>query len=61
MTNHIDAKELNKRLTSGDPVTLLDVRRQTDAEADPRCIAGAVYRNPEKMDVGTRICPQANP
>ena len=49
MTTSIDIAELNNRLRSGEPITLLDVRRKADADADPRCIAGAVYRDPEKM------------
>jgi hypothetical protein len=50
MTASIDSNFLNKYLTDGDSKTLLEIRRQADAGANPRCIAGAVYRNPEKID-----------
>lgn len=50
MTTSIDIEILNKYLADGDSITLLDVRRQADADANPRCIAGAVYRDPEKID-----------
>ena len=50
MTTSIDIAELNDRLEGGEPITLLDVRRKADADADPRCIVGAAYRDPEKMD-----------
>jgi len=50
MTTSIDSNVLNKYLTDWDSITLLDVRRRVDADANPRCIAGAVYRDPEKID-----------
>jgi len=50
MKASIDIAELNNRLKDAEPITLLDVRRKADANGDPRCIAGAAYRNPEKMD-----------
>lgn len=50
MTTSIDINELRKRLTDGVRVTLLDVRRRADADADPRCISGAAYRDPEQID-----------
>jgi hypothetical protein len=42
MTKSIDINILSKYLTSDDSPTLLDVRRQADADANPKCIAGAV-------------------
>ena len=57
MTPSIDVTELNNRLKSGEPITLLDVRRKADADADPRCIAGAAYRDPEKMDAWIKELP----
>ena len=35
MIHSIEIKELNKLLSSGSTVTLLDVRRKTDYEAAP--------------------------
>ena len=51
MTTVIDIIKFNKRLLNGEPLTLLDVRRKADVDANPRCIAGAVYRDPEKVDI----------
>jgi hypothetical protein len=45
MTSVIDAKALNELLDSGAPLTLLDVRRSSDYEADPNIIKGAVWRD----------------
>lgn len=61
MTTSIDINELSKRLSSGGQVTLLDVRRQADADADPRCIAGAAYRNPEQIDEWIKGLPAGKP
>ena len=56
MTSVIDAKALNELLDSGAPLTLLDVRRSSDYEADPNIIKGAVWRDPEKIgDWGGQI------
>ena len=57
MTASIDSNFLNKYLTDGDSKTLLEICRQADADANPRCIAGAVYRNPEKMDEWVKELP----
>ena len=57
MTTSIDMVELTDRLRDGEPITLLDVRRKADADSDPRRIAGAVYRNPEKMDAWIKELP----
>jgi len=57
MTTSIDIAELNNRLKGGEPITLLDVRRKADAAADPRCIAGATYHDPEKMDTWIKELP----
>lgn len=50
MTTSIDIAQMNNRLKGGEPITILDVRRKADADADPRCMAGAAYRNPEKIN-----------
>lgn len=61
MTTSIDSSVLNQYLTSGDSPTLLDVRRRADADANPRCIAGAVYRDPEKIDAWIGDLPAGKP
>lgn len=40
---------------------LLDVRRKTDADANPQCIAGAVYRDPEKINEWVKDLPAGKP
>jgi uncharacterized protein len=45
----IDVKELNKLLSTSETVTLLDVRRKADYQANPNTIKGAVWRDPEKI------------
>lgn len=57
MTHSIGINELNQRLSGPDPMVLLDVRRKADAEADPQCISGAVYRDPEKIDAWVKELP----
>ena len=61
MTTSIDLAELNNRLKSGEPITLLDVRRKADADADPRCMPGAAYRNPEKIEEWIKTLPAGKP
>ena len=60
MTHSIEIDELNKFLSTGDTVTLLDVRRRTDYEAAPQKIAGAVWRDPEKIDLWATQLPAGN-
>jgi hypothetical protein len=57
VTHSIEINELNQRLSGPDPMILLDVRRKADAEADPRCISGAVYCDPEKLDAWVKALP----
>lgn len=57
MTDSIDINELNEILSIGETVTLLDVRRKTDYDAAPQKIAGAVWRDPEKIDIWVRQLP----
>jgi uncharacterized protein len=49
MEKSIEVQELKKLLISGDSPNLLDVRRQADYEASPKKIAGAIWRDPEKI------------
>lgn len=46
----IDAPKLAGMLTQGN-ITLLDVRRKSDYEADPGMIPGAVWRDPDQVDL----------
>lgn len=61
MTTSITIAELNNRLKGGESITLLDVRRKADADADPRCIADAAYRNPEQVDAWIKDLPAGKP
>lgn len=61
MPPSIDINELSERLASGEPVTLLDVRRKNDAVENPRCIAGAEYRDPENFDDWAKALPTGKP
>lgn len=42
-------------------ISLLDVRRRTDKEADPRSIPGAVWRDPEQVAEWAGELPQDKP
>ena len=50
MTHSIDISELNKILSTSEAFTILDVRRKTDYQADPRTIGNAAWRDPDKID-----------
>ena len=60
MKHSIEIDELNKFLSIGDTLTLLDVRRKTDYEATPQKIVGAVWRDPEKIDIWVTQLPVCN-
>jgi uncharacterized protein len=49
MTHAIDAKDLKKLFEKKESITLLDVRRKADYQANPNTIKGAVWRDPEKI------------
>lgn len=57
MTHAIDIKELSKLIEKDAPITLLDVRRKTDYQANPKTIKGAVWRDPEKTDDWVKQLP----
>ncbi len=61
MTTSIDIAELKNRLEGGESITLLDVRRKADTDANPRYIAGAAYRNPEKINEWVKALPAGKP
>ncbi len=56
MPDTISPQEANALLAKG-KVTLLDVRRKADKEADPEIIPGAVWHDPEKVDEWKRTIP----
>jgi uncharacterized protein len=57
MAASINAQDLKKRLTGVKPPSLIDVRRKTDYEADPNKIAGAIWRDPEKIEDWVKDLP----
>lgn len=50
MVNTITAEELNRRIESGEKLTVYDLRRQADFEADPELLPGAVRMDPAKVE-----------
>jgi uncharacterized protein len=61
MADSINPQELKKRLAGAEAPTLIDVRRKTDYEADPKKIAGAVWRDPEKIEDWVKDLPAGAP
>ena len=57
MTHAIDIKDLKKLFENKEPMTLLDVRRKADYQANPNTIKGAVWRDPEKIDDWVKDLP----
>lgn len=49
MTHTIDIKVLSELLENEEPITLLDVRRKADYQANPNTIKGALWHDPEKI------------
>ena len=60
MNPTLSPKELKKLLES-QSVTLVDVRRKADYEADPHLIPGAAWRDPEKVEIWGRELPKDRP
>jgi len=50
MNQSIKPDELRNVLAVDENMTVLDVRRKADFDADGRMIPGAVYRNPEQVE-----------
>jgi len=58
MNETLPAAELQNILASKRPVKILDVRRQTDFNADPVMISGATWHNPDKVELwGDTLLP----
>lgn len=58
MSNTIKPADLGRRLEDKSDVLLIDVRRKSDYEADPKIIPGAIWRNPEDVDQWSKELPQ---
>jgi rhodanese-related sulfurtransferase len=56
----LSPNELKKLLVS-ESVTLLDVRRKADYEAEPNLIPGAAWRDPEQVERWSRELPKERP
>jgi len=50
-----------KKLLDSQSVTLLDVRRKADYEAEPSLIPGAAWRDPEQVESWSRDLPKDRP
>jgi len=50
-----------KKLLDSKSVTLLDVRRKADYEAEPSLIPGAAWRDPEQVESWSRELPHDRP
>ncbi len=61
MAHSINPQELKRRLTGDKAPFLIDVRRKTDYEADPKKIAGAIWRDPEKIEDWIKDLPSGAP
>ncbi|OPY74597.1 MAG: tRNA 2'-O-methylase [Syntrophorhabdus sp. PtaU1.Bin153] len=57
MTSTIDTKDLKKLFEKEEPITLLDVRRKADYQANPNIIKGAAWRDPEKIGDWSKQLP----
>lgn len=60
MSSTLSPEELKKLLES-QSVTLVDVRRKADYDADPHLIPGAAWRDPEKVDAWGGALPKDKP
>jgi len=57
MTRTVKPKELKEMLESHKDITILDVRRKADHDADPDAVPGAVWHDPEKVDEWSKGLP----
>jgi uncharacterized protein len=57
MTHAIDIKELKKLLENEESITLLDVRRKADYQANPNTIKGALWCDPDTIDKWIKQMP----
>ena len=61
MADSIDINKLNRLMASGETPFLIDVRRKADYEADPKKIADAIWRDPEKIEDWIKDLPPSAP
>ena len=61
MERTLSANELKALLAGGAEVTLVDVRRASALEADPRAIPGAIWRDRDQVATWARELPQGRP
>lgn len=57
MSRTIKPQELQARLESRKEVTIIDVRRKADYDADPEAVPGAVWRDPVKVGEWSKELP----
>jgi rhodanese-related sulfurtransferase len=57
MSGTITPTELSKMLEENQDVVIFDVRRRADYEADGETIPGAVWRDPEQVDLWSKDIP----
>jgi thiosulfate sulfurtransferase len=60
MSPTVSPSEL-KQLLDSQSVTLVDVRRRADYEAEPSLIPGAAWRDPEQVESWSRELPKERP
>lgn len=61
MAHSINPQELKKRITGVEAPILIDVRRQTDYEASPKKLPGAIRRDPAKIEDWIKDLPSGVP
>jgi rhodanese-related sulfurtransferase len=61
MERKLSTKELEKLLAGGAGVTLVDVRRAADREADPQAIPGAIWRDRDQVAAWAQELPRDRP
>ena len=61
MERTLSVHDLKALLAGGCGVSLVDVRRFGAREAEPRAIPGAVWRDPDQVDVWARELPRDRP
>jgi rhodanese-related sulfurtransferase len=61
MERKLSVHELKGLLARGADVTLVDVRRAEDREADPHAITGAIWRDRDQIDAWAHELPRSRP
>jgi rhodanese-related sulfurtransferase len=58
MSMSIASSELMKKMAGKEEICLIDVRRKADFEKSPATIAGAVWKDPEKVAEWSQALPK---